>query len=84
MPHLRLCRDTDEDQAPAPIPFRAPGHEGGQDMPTTDAIEHAERALSRAQEALSDLSELVDEDEAASAPFAMTDWLPDDDGPHAA
>ena len=84
MPHLRLCRDTDEDTAPAPLPFRAPGHEGGDAMESTSAIMDAQNALERAQRALSDLSDLVDEDERASEPFALSDWLPEDDGPHAA
>lgn len=82
MPHLRLCRDTDEDQAPAPLPFRGP--EGSDAVQSTSAIKDAEDALSRAQSALNDLSDLVDEDERSAEPFALTDWLPDDDGPSAA
>ncbi|GJM19668.1 MAG: hypothetical protein DHS20C14_18810 [Phycisphaeraceae bacterium] len=81
---------VDEPEPPAPIPFREhwrdTNAEGGRPSSgrwtkgeDRDVVADAERALSRAQDALNELDRMVDEDH---APFRFRP--DDDDGPRAA
>lgn len=77
----RLCVEEREPPAPLHFPREA---ERPTDEETLDSITMAQQALERAERALDQLDELVDE---TVIPFPGRDAQgrnPDDDGPHAA